>query len=542
MGHELKGDISVRHKWKESSYYPFDTPLLNIPCSCKLTPGAKRVLNLPLEIKEKHVIVYNNCQRTLFAAMKRQVMGVPLPDPAIAKDFQQFAVKLIEDKMGAHLRNFDYSYTQWYNHVNAFKQKLLNTMNDDSEYLPCKYSMFCKREIQLVDGGPGLSYDDYELPKNRAIAGPREHDKFVMGPATWALESLFNDHFPGYCGNKNWQEQEDQIKEWANEGYIYTIQGDGSGWDRTMHQELKFIDYYIYTCILPSIHHVSKECWQAKTLAQKRKMVGEIMSKNGKKKFLSAILDATVTSGNPDTTLMNTIRLSIVLHYIMDKANIKDFKIMCKGDDFCLFTKKDYSTILTPIFYKYWSKKGENVNKPHGLGLILKFLTFGMLDDFDFCSTNLIWDRRTNDVKIVRQLVRMQVLTAYSRKALSFSKQEQSNYMRDQAMSIESWANGLPFYGEFVDAIRKAYPIEYKLDAKHGPAKQILPYDGRRLREMRDPEESGYGRDFDYGKMTRVSNNKIDPAVVKQFLLDKYHWTDLDSHIYFERLSVAPSH
>jgi len=536
MEKELQGDIGIRHTWK-SQYYDFSTPISQIECTCFNTPGAKLILPLLEEDRLPNVMVWNNCARTLFACVKRQCMEVPLPEPKAIGEFITYAREIINEELGPHLSDFDYSYSQWYNHL-SYKNQIKMDFEYDHEQAAkaSTYGFFCKREVQLTESQLwSIELQDVELPKSRAIAGPSDQDKYIMGPVTWALESVFTENLFGYCGNKNWEELEAQLCEYAKEGYLFTIQGDGSGWDRTQSHELKEIDRIIYELIKQTIHHVDPEDFIMKSTTEYRKLQGNIFS-NGLMKLITAYVSATTFSGSTDTTLMNTTRLALVIRYIMHKAGIDDYKLFVKGDDFLILTKSDYRSIVEPFFWELFSRKGANLNKPYGLGLILKFLTFGDLEDIDFCSTNVIYNPTTGRVKIVRQLPRIKQLTPWSRKALAYSNQELKHYIREQGIAMKSWAHDMPFYGQYADYLIWYAGDDVKDINITGKARRTKPWDGHKLRTMRDITHTKYGRDHDYGVLLRTSKNTIDQESVYRFIWEKYKMSKNDIESYFERL------
>lgn len=519
MEKELKVPISIRHKW--SGKYPYDTPIDQIPCTCKgeAQIACYKMYNTDLNTLDfLNILVWNNCARTLFAAMKRHAAAVPLPDEDCVKEYQDFVDTYVIPAIREKLDNFDYSYSQWYNHLTAPQQAEIDRVrNIDIEVKAPAFDMFCKREIQLIEWVLGVA----KIPKNRAIAGAQPEDKHVLGPVTWALEGLFDQHFDGYCGSKNWDELEKTIAQNYKDGYHYVLQGDGSGFDRTQSHEMKYLDRAIYNLLIEKIHHVDPDLFVLKSTARYRKLRGKIRSKDGLQTICNLLIDATVTSGNSDTTLMNTSRMATFCRMMLNKAGV-DGRVLAKGDDFVIFLKNTWDIDkLQPIFDKYWARKDEHLNEKHGLGLIYKFLSFGTLDTWDFCSTHLICDYENAKFKIVRQWNRIIDLGAFSLKTLAYSEQEKNQYIYDQVVGMRKWTANMPFYTEYQENLLRLYPGARKMIMAKGKDKKIMKDDGHRHRENAI-SNSKLGYQHDYSEQLRTSSLEIDPKIVKDFFQEKY--------------------
>jgi hypothetical protein len=528
MNIDMTAPMSIRHKTK------LLLDLNACPCTCKNENqnAAYKLYNTTLNINSYPVLVWNNCAKTVHASMIRHLQAVPLPDPSCVNEYEKFIDNVIFPELQKELHNFDYSYSEWYNHLDYSKQQEIKKIKFPITNEACTYNMFCKREIQLVDN-PTDNYDNCGLPKTRAIAGPKPEDKYVLGPVTWALESVFTKHLNGYCGGKNWQEMEETIKNRYDKGYRFIIQGDGSGFDRTQSHELKYFDRKVYNYIEDKIHHIESDTFITKATARFRKLNASVFSEGRLFNIGSATIDATVTSGNPDTTLMNTARMAIYCRFMAYKANV-EVEVDAKGDDFAIFVKNEYDAVLIKEqFKKYWANKNEKINEPYGLGLILKFLTIGDFTSYDFCSTHLICDFTQNKekFKIVRQWNRITELGAYSMKALHYSKGNKNQYLEDMALSMEKWTSNMPYYKDYIKFIRglidgKKIPIK-----NEGKNKIAIPSDGHKHNHAIAISSEGYGRDYHYGLQLRQSNTVISDSIVLDFFKSKYQLTK--SQIFF---------
>jgi hypothetical protein len=524
MESDLKVATSKRHKILEIK------DINAIECSCKndSQKAAYKIYNTTNNQNGIPVIVWNNCAKTLWASMLRHIAEVPLPHPDAITEYEQYIDNFVIPPIKEYLMDFDYSVSEWYNHLDYNKQVEIDGVREILNK-PCEYNLFCKREIQLVDS-PKDNYNDCGLPKTRAIAGPQPVDKLVLGPVAWAMEAIFSDHFEGYCGGLNWEQLEDKITGYYKEGFEYILQGDGSGFDRTQSHELKYLDRVIYEMVSHNVHHVEKETFLTKATARHRKLTGKYFDGGVTRNVANVTIDATVTSGNPDTTLMNTARMATFCRFMAYKAGV-EVKVLAKGDDFVIFYKKESdSVLLKEQFYKYWSEKNKNLGKEYGLGIIIKFITTGTLETFDFCSTHLICDFTRKKFKIVRQWDRIVELGAYSMKALAYSTPQKRQYIFDQAKAMEKWAQNMPFYQEYINFLYKLSDGEKSSKSLAGKDKKIKANDGHRHNHSKGEynntiSNAGYGRDYNYGIALRRSSTTMEPEVVKSFFREKYGLT-----------------
>lgn len=532
MEDELLGSLGNGHKWSKKSRYPFEARVSDIPCTCKGDNQVAAMKMIPT-IEHNNVIVWNNCARTLFAAMKRQVLAVPLISHETDVEWRRFCQHTFIEDIEPLLREFSYNPADWFNHLTCKQQQeivgnqTITCFSDiviDTDTKPQEFHVFCKRELQIVEK-PNIGYQGSIIPKNRAIAGPIRQDKYVMGPVCWEIERRF-EKLDGYCGGKNWNDLEQKIAELYQLGYRYVTYGDGSGWDRTQSHELKYIDRLIYEYIAGNAQlHIPVDVFLAKANSRHRKFRGYIFNEGSKELWFEAKVDATVGSGSNDTTLMNTTRMRTVVKFIMEQTGI-DYYLLAKGDDFEIFTKVDID--LKPFFYKYWSRKNENLGIKHGLGITLKFLETKPINHYEFCSTRLI--QEGDKFKIVRQPDRMYPLNHWSMKALAMSRDQRINYMIDIAESMEKWALGMPYYGHYIDVIYKLYGRTKKKVRTRAGRNKIILQDGT----LPIDYDVDKGHEYYHKQRLRTSNTVVSDEAVYAFLFNQYGLTrnDIDRHIY----------
>lgn len=517
-----------------------ETSIAEVPCTCA-HPGRHNIREiLPTGENDKPVICYNSCLRTLFAASKRQLKRVFPPDKEELNRFTKWVDKVFKQEIEPLLTDFDYSYSEWFNHLPANKQKLMKQvrmMHKAGVPFPeiVAYTMFCKQELQFEGG------------KNRAICGISDEVQYVIGPVCWALEKVATK-IRGYCGGASYEDLERNFREYARiKGFEYVLQGDGSGFDLSQHSELKHIDRLIYSTVADKVWHVPKSLFLKYANAEYKQFSSKYYEDKKAKTMMKAVIKGTVFSGSSDTTLMNTIRQALYVRYTMERAGLKwetDFLVKAKGDDFMVFTHyndKNYEK----MFFDVWSPKEkkplETDYNPYGLGIILKFLTVGHFDSIDFCSTVAIPNGHQS-WKLARMPHRMNPLAHYTRRGLRYNDLTMAQYLEDLAVSLEQSCKGMPFYQSYIDAYR-ARAVMFREKAKNqkvhiklGQVKETMPDDGHKHRDNPDTlYDYKYGKDWYYQQQFRRSSMEVDPDNVYAFLLNRYNMTrtDVENHRHF---------
>lgn len=517
--------------WLANRYAVATTKISDIPCTCKADQEIALLQVLPVGSNTPEVICYNSCDRTLFAAFKRQLMRVFEPDPQILNQYKQFAKQYFDKYVRDHLVDFDYSYTQWYNKMPRGKQDAIDNAKRKVEDDPptiVEYGLFCKREKQEAGG------------KNRAIANIDPKIKYIMGPVTWALEDIADKHFPGYCGKKNWQELEHKFEQYYQEGFIYVLQGDGSAFDACQDVGLKEIDRLIYNYLADHklIHHVDNELFRLASTARLRELKAKRMSNKGVTQMASATILGTVFSGASDTTLMNTIRMALYNMFTLHRKGLtygRDYQLLCKGDDFMVFVKTpDFNgTPWEDVYMEIWCPKSKSITTDYEagalgkIGLILKFLNVGGYETIDFCSTTCIPYDGYSKFKLARKPNRMDPLAHYSRSAIKFKPPEFKQYLLDQATALQVSHGNMPYYRNYVKAYQYwASTIAGQPRRKTtGRARKHMAPDGHREIEGTDDYDyqyASYGYDFIQGLRARKSTNQPTDAEVYDHLLTHF--------------------
>jgi hypothetical protein len=463
-----------------------DIDCKDITCTCMDKP---RYLQLFAHTTaDRDSLVYNPCKRTLFAAAKRQIKSAPVPDAKVAQAFLSWAKRKIDVLIGDDLREFGYSYNQWYNHLTLAKQKRMDAVHEfmhghdplkthysGIEKLDPKllhYEAICKIEVQSTDGKP------------RMVCAIPDIIKYVMGPVCWRLEELFTHKIPTYCGGMNLQQMQDKINHYIDDGFTVVAEGDGSAFDNTQDVLLKEIDRYIYNLILDRIHHVDRALFEL--IANSCYKVMDVVSTEGKVKrtLMTYAVLGTVFSGDCDTTLMNTLRMGLYNWFTNEAAGLElgsDFVCFSKGDDFTVMYKRSVNLEAVKLTYQaYWLGKPKP-NGPaydgcdervYGLGQILKFIDFGPPETIKFCSLRAwITNPHTQHIYLTRDPGKFTTLAKYSRKALHLGGAQLAQYCLDQAIALETAYPGVAYFTDMALAYRKMaryYGQGFPVVAGHG--------------------------------------------------------------------------
>lgn len=433
----------------------------DIRCTCQDKPRYLQLFSHTTADRDS--LIYNPCKRTLFAAAKRQVKSAPIPDANELRAFLNFAFKKIDCLIGDDLRNFGYSFNQWYNHLTRAKQKRMDKVHEflhgtdplKDHYTGLRsldpkklhYEAICKMEVQATDGKP------------RMVCSIPDLIKYVMGPVCWKLEELCSEKIPTYCGGMNLQQMQDKINHYIDDGFTIVAEGDGSAFDNTQDVLLKEVDRHIYNLISERIHHVPRELFEY--IANSRYKVMDVIhnAEKHRQTIMTYAVLGTVFSGDCDTTLMNTLRMGLYNWYTNWKAGLvlgRDFVCFSKGDDFTVMYRAHVD--LQHVKHTYttlWLGKPK-ANGPaydgcdervHGIGQILKFIEFGPPQTIKFCSLRAwLVNPHTQHIYLTRDPGKFTTLAKYSRKALHLSDSRLASYCIDQATALRVAYPGVEYF------------------------------------------------------------------------------------------------
>lgn len=474
-----------QNKMYVAEYPNFDNiDCKDITCDCRYRGqyDYEQIYGKENNTNNETVILYRTCKRTIFAAAKRQIKSAPVPDPVVAADFITFGKKKIDQYLGDDLLDFGYSYNQWFNHLNAEKQRNMLLIQEKLKEFPedletamkmpefrklFHYEGICKKELQNFDGKP------------RMVCKIPDLVKYVMGPVCWKLEEIFTEHLPCYCGGMNLTEMQDKINKYIDEGYTLVAEGDGSAFDNTQDVMLKELDRYVYEKVADKVYHVPKELFLYCAMQYYKIMdivnVDPIAKK--RKTLMTYAVLGTVFSGDCDTTLMNTMRMGLYNWYTNERNGFefhKDYICFSKGDDFTVMYHFKYDNeygkyMIQQAYKKYWlSKYKPRPNEPeydarqHGLGQILKFIEFGHPNSIKFCSLRAWYMSPYSDhIYLTRNPEKFYGLGKFSRKLRGKNNREAMTYIIDQAIALKANYAGIDFFEMIIqNYLQTAYEIK----------------------------------------------------------------------------------
>jgi len=518
------GKISTTSEWHLN--IPFEISkeaYLDLQCS-KKDAGLKKIL--PSISGVNDVLIYHSCPANVYTASKRDCLEVTEPCNEMVDKFLEYYDRIFTEEIEPLLQNFDYDYNAWYNTLNRKQQKRVDTADLNNLHRR-KYQNFCKKEKQEIT-------DPNKYPKNRCITGPNEEYKYVMGPVVKRLELIFKKNFKGYTSGKNWDTKEKLMNQRRLKQLLMTIEGDGSGFDRSQYLRLKEVEFRIYRYLAEKgyITHVDAETFLQQ--ATKAKVVIEAMThgkvgKYNQQDYLGYyIKEGCTQSGNMDTSFANTLRMCMYNRFIVEELyglTPEQYDLDTAGDDFTTYLPL-YTDLerMKECYYKVFSVAKTGV---HGLGQILKFMKVGSIEDVDFCSTQTFWSEKMQSYKIIRKLDRMLPLNTWSQKALSMSEGEQRQYMLDLYEANKLWIGRLPIYFELNELL---YAHAMKLrphigKPKKTPSKQILRTNKQHLYENHEEFErleAKIGTDDAYAYVNRISDKNMCEDDFINYLTRKY--------------------
>ena len=311
------------------------------------------------------------------------LLQMPRPDEVVLKEFELWFDKVFEREFKPVLYNFNYCHKAWFNHLCKKKQVEVAPYYPEInpiDFIPISiknikeyntYTNFVKSEKQCGNGC-----------KTRCICSPGPAYKYIMGPITYELEQIMKKHIHGYQVPENWEALEKFLDHMEICGLIATVQLDGKSFDMTQNIHLKrIVDHKIYRYVKQFVHHVDQNVFEAVATAEERYVVPNVRVDGKVKSFGSVMLRGQVFSGSMDTTLMNTLRMSMFVRFCMDRAGVPG-KVLVKGDDTSVFISPVHIPALVKSIGEIFCTEEEWLANPEiikGLGLISKFIKIGAI-------------------------------------------------------------------------------------------------------------------------------------------------------------------
>jgi hypothetical protein len=494
----------------------------------------------PINDNACDLVYYENCLANLYAAFKRQCAQTINSDPNIMYQYRLFVDNVMLPELHELYAEFNYSFSVWYNHLTAEQQKEIKPLLelDDDQLMHRVVKIFCKAEKQVNEKG--------DVAKNRCISALNSINKYVMGPAVYALEQ-YTKNYKGYCGGKNWEDLAKIFDKWrAEKRNIFGL--DVSGFDRGQKTELKKIIYHsIYKIIQHHITHVSQAVFERHAYADQTKLVVETYEDGATLAHGYADIIGQVFSGSNDTTHGNTLAMVSYIRFTMEViagVHQDDYDLLCKGDDSEVAVLphipiEKVRDAFRKVFAIAKYCKNEDVIPyiNHGLGQIMKFLRVGKTTDIDFCSTHVFFCDKCNTHRITRRLERFLTFTPFSNSVLKLNRNQTLSYMQQLHISNLDWMDGLPIFRALNDRLRTDNYTSYNLSGKGKEKLEVTAeemmwhskmFNTNRIRRY-ERLANKIGKDDAYAQVDRIQ--KLRPCCADSCARDfmtKYNWTTLD--------------
>lgn len=217
-------------------------------------------------------------------------------------------------------------------------------------------------------------YGDDE-PKPRNICNPSNQYKFWCGHfCKWALDVLMHWKHPNisFAVARKPDEFADLIRNyWVHDDHIEI---DGSKFDSTQHAENRQLDVWfiehlfdIYISKTDTPSYLVPALKKALTIVENTLYINYPKSRN---KLAEFRIRGTVYSGMACTTLGNCLRQSTYYAYILHKAGVRDYKMLCAGDDILINAHRSDIAKFTRIMPDYVLP--DHLPRKHGLGQVVK--------------------------------------------------------------------------------------------------------------------------------------------------------------------------
>jgi len=376
-------------------------------------------------------------------------------DPYILRQWRRYFRRVIIPEFIAAMDKdgMNVSIDTWLTKYDSrYQENIRNYMkqNDWQDLVHYPYESFPKVELQFTSVPGDLKETVLNTVKERQISGPPAAKKILANPFINALEILAHNNIKNYCGMKDWpgicREIEEQSSKVPN--IIYGA-ADGSGFDMTQFKEMhEMVNELIMACA----SHTNCIIQDPLSLGKLKHVLED-----------SLILDVSVgrgavsykaegrASGDGWTTFGNTVLMMSYWRFVFERAGIKDYVLLVKGDDVLFGIPEHQKTALMIVVREIFCDK--QVFVAHGLGQICKFIKFGTLDEMDFLSNYFFY---TEDGSI-----RMTRIPERAFQTMPWSTKVPHNLTPDKEYivakelcfskghSLLAWSRGLPIFEKY---------------------------------------------------------------------------------------------
>jgi len=365
---------------------------------------------------------YHACTHTLITALKRQASDSLAPDPylisLLAHHFKAKYIPRWEEILYAE--GLTYHWKKWYNHlshkqrqeIDVFVTQYPDWQTNSFHWVEWirTYKINCKGETQL--DGPSS--------KTRAISMPHVFRKMITGPIIYELQCLSRKYFPEYAAGMSYTQRSIDRSNIANKFIeVVNLNSDTMFFDTHQHLINKnAVDDVLYSTAIKHCKGIpewmfkqkgyGKQSVLEKCLLDHIAIIRAYDPMSQMKQLAVLEQEGKCHSGDMETELANTWRQIAYMDFTMSTVGYTlekgeyipkyytgllsgHYKLRIAGDDTDnnidankFFKHKD---VIIRHFRKLFAFKGEDV-KMKGLGQRLKFLTYGDIQQSDFCSSH----------------------------------------------------------------------------------------------------------------------------------------------------------
>lgn len=317
--------------------------------------------------------------------------------------------------------------------------------------------------------------------KFRTIGAPDIRHKCLFGIIEKNYDDFFKELFPEFWGlGLSFKDRELYMDTMDKLGYKYSMSMDISGMDLNHNKLLKSLWFKLSDDICEALsrsNYPFKIDNLRKLLTKKYTLAAYCCFKNNELDERTAYINSEnrpksllgfkekvknqntvcllrmrdkMFSGQGYTSVLNTSILSFIFAFLKDQYTIQ-YRGLIAGDDIVLFFK-DLKSMYTlfKLVPKYFIFKNQPKLKNHGVGLVLKFLKIGLLEDCRACST-MTYRCPQCGIKICRQLERILDNFYYSHKMLQLPEELRYTFFQMVCYGETQWSNNLQLYDKYIN-------------------------------------------------------------------------------------------
>jgi len=208
------------------------------------------------------------------------------------------------------------------------------------------------------------------------------------------------------------------------------------------------------------------------------------------------------------------------------KIKPNSYELASKGDDVTVFldpkiTDQRINDAYAKCFYMKKYKPEDEGEIYYGLGQIAKYVKIGTIADVDFCSTTTFYAEDIKSYKIIRQIHRFFMMTAWSRKALTYTIDELKCYLHGLHLANNLWLHDMPILSTYNMKLRQDM-TNVHIKQRTGLTKEIVKVEDL---QSYDNLQHYLDKDFYYSSKDRVSSRKPTERDYYRYFEEKYNLT-----------------